>query len=197
MDDTVKDKRQQILIICFSISTQWWYKSIFVSPPKTQISKDSQYMSEERSIACNMRSVYTVARQVHDHIIWDPFKEVWCTCINWKEASKSSTGYILIRKNLTPMMRLMVLWTTDGLCSFCRSSFSSVMNFFFTAGNLTKKKQMRFYIKPCLHSSVKQIPNQHLHKKSSSTCRGTSRDSRRIRWQYSGSTPPKNIIPSS
>ena len=63
-------------------------------------------------------------------------------------------------------MRLMVLWTTYGLCSFCRSSFSSVINFFFTAGNLREKKpQMRFCIKMCLHSSVRQVLNQHFHKK--------------------------------
>lgn len=36
-------------------------------------------------------------------------------------------------------MRLMVLWTTYGLCSFCLSSFSSYMNFFFTAGNLRRR----------------------------------------------------------
>lgn len=58
------------------------------------------------------------------------------TCINWREASKSSTGYILIRKNFIPIMRLIILWTTYGLCSLCRSSFNSAMNFFFTAGNL-------------------------------------------------------------
>ena len=114
--------------------------------------------------------------------------------MNWNEASKSSTGYILIRKNLTPMMRLMVLWTTYGLCSFCRSSFSSVINFFFTAGNLREKKktQIRFYIKTFLHCTVRRVLNQHFHKKSSSS---RSRDAERIWWQYSGSTPPKISSP--
>ncbi len=58
------------------------------------------------------------------------------TCMNWKEASKSSTGYILTLKNFMPMMRLMMLCTTWGLCSFSLSSFSSVMNFLRTAWNL-------------------------------------------------------------
>lgn len=64
-------------------------------------------------------------------------KQPQFTCMNWKEASKSSTGYILTRKNFMPIMRLMMLWTTKGLCSFCLSSFSSVMNFFLTAWNLS------------------------------------------------------------
>lgn len=58
------------------------------------------------------------------------------TCINWREASKSSTGYILMRKNFIPIIRLIILWTTYGLCSLCRNSFNSAINFFFTAGNL-------------------------------------------------------------
>lgn len=58
------------------------------------------------------------------------------TCMNWKEASKSSTGYILTLKSFMPMMRLMMLCTTWGLCSFSLSSFSSVMNFLRTAWNL-------------------------------------------------------------
>lgn len=65
--------------------------------------------------------------------------------MNWKEASKSSTGYILTRKNFMPMMRLMMLWTTKGLCSFCRSSFSSVMNFFLTAWNLSTRTKIEIY----------------------------------------------------
>lgn len=65
------------------------------------------------------------------------------TCMNWKEASKSSTGYILMRKNLSPIMRLIVDWMTYGLCSFCLSSLSSEMNFFLTAGNLTREMVTR------------------------------------------------------
>lgn len=61
------------------------------------------------------------------------------TCMNWREASKSSTGYILIRKNFIPIIKLMMLWTTYGLCSLCRNSLSSAINFFFTAGNLRRE----------------------------------------------------------
>lgn len=57
----------------FNIYTMVIQAHICVTSENT---KDSQYMSEERSIAYNMQLVYTVARQVHDHIIWDPFKGV-------------------------------------------------------------------------------------------------------------------------
>lgn len=63
------------------------------------------------------------------------------TCINWREASKSSTGYILIRKNFIPIIKLMMLWTIYGLCSLCRNSLSSAINFFFTAGNLRRGQE--------------------------------------------------------
>lgn len=67
------------------------------------------------------------------------------TCINWREASKSSTGYILIRKNFIPIIKLIMLWTIYGLCSLCRNSLSSAINFFFTAGNL--KREQEWFIK--------------------------------------------------
>lgn len=79
---------------------------------------------ERRREACSIRS------ENHSSILKH------FTCINWREASKSSTGYILMRKNFIPIMRLIILWTMYGLCSLCRNSFNSAMNFFFTAGNL-------------------------------------------------------------
>ena len=85
----------------------------------------------------------SVALRKADASSWQPLSSPAqdSTCINWREASKSSTGYILIRKNFIPIIKLIMLWTTYGLCSLCRNSLSSAINFFFTAGNLRRERE--------------------------------------------------------
>lgn len=143
-------------------STHWWYN------PKcrfnTHKSKESQNKSKVKSLTKTFDQFILLRGRFVIEVKYYWVIEVCCTCMNWKDASKSSTGYILIRKNLTPMMRLIVLWTTYGLCSFWRSSFSSAMNFFFTAGNLRgrKKQQNETLYKDM---SASRNPNQHFPNK--------------------------------
>ncbi len=55
---------------------------------------------------------------------------------NWKDASKSSIGAILIRKNFMPIRRDIIDWVTKEFASFPRSSDSSLKNLTRTDANL-------------------------------------------------------------